>query len=103
MVSGPWAARVLEAARGLAIGATPVPLGNAGQWWRETLHVKTAVAFVAEQHAIIVLPAAAQLARDVGHAHHDRLHHYIFCAKSWWSQDGGSQGGGSRASGSSRC
>ena len=81
----------------------PVPLGNAGEWWRETLHVKAAVAFVAEQHALVVLPAAAQLARDVGHAHHDRLHHYIFCAASWWSQGGGSQGGRSRASGSSRC
>ena len=95
VVSGLWAARVLEAARGLAIWATPVPLGNAGEWWRETLHVKAAVAFVAEQHAVVVLPAAAQLARDVGHAHHDRLH-YILCAASWWCH-------GSRASGSSRC
>lgn len=81
----------------------PVPLGNAGEWRRETLHVKAAVAVVAEQHALVVLSAAAQLARDVGHAHHDRLHLHIFCAASLRSQGGGNQGGSSRASGRSRC
>ena len=79
----------------------PVPLGNAGEWRRETLHVKAAVAVVAEQHALVVLSAAAQLARDVGHAYHDRLHLHVFCAASLRSQGGGNQG--SRASGRSRC